>query len=143
LHPRAGAIDLTGTDIAGKQPREVSRLGVVFVPQEGNIFPSLSIEENLEIGAYLDRAAFRESEGACDSDTGSRLWGRGMLTQPAASRSRRGAVRMRGLLGAGDGVMDGGGIPGPARMGSPVSRRACGGGTNWYVEPRAEPAQCA
>ncbi len=57
--PRSGTIDLTGASIAGKQPREVSRLGVVFVPQEGNIFPSLTIEENLEIGAYLDRPAYR------------------------------------------------------------------------------------
>ena len=60
VKPRSGDIRLAGSNIAGKRPREVSRLGVVFVPQDGNIFPSLTIEENLEIGAYLDRAAFRQ-----------------------------------------------------------------------------------
>lgn len=57
--PRSGAIDLAGISLIGKPPREVSRLGVVFVPQEGNIFPSLTIEENLEIGAYLDRTQYK------------------------------------------------------------------------------------
>jgi branched-chain amino acid transport system ATP-binding protein/neutral amino acid transport system ATP-binding protein len=57
--PRAGTVAFTGTSIAGLRPRDVSRRGVVFVPQENNIFPSLSIEENLEIGAYLDKAEYR------------------------------------------------------------------------------------
>src|ERR1700754_2764644 len=51
--PRTGSIDFVGVSIAGLKPREVSRRGVVFVPQENNIFPSLTIEENLEIGGYL------------------------------------------------------------------------------------------
>ncbi len=55
LHPRAGAIRFDGASIAGLSPREISRRGAVFVPQEGNIFPSMSIEENLEIGAWVDR----------------------------------------------------------------------------------------
>jgi len=56
--PRAGTITFAGQNIAGLKPREVSRQGVVFVPQENNIFPSLSIEENLQIGGYLDRKEF-------------------------------------------------------------------------------------
>jgi branched-chain amino acid transport system ATP-binding protein/neutral amino acid transport system ATP-binding protein len=59
VKPRAGAIDFAGKNLIGRPPRDVSRLGVVFVPQEGNIFPSLTIEENLEIGAYLDRPAYK------------------------------------------------------------------------------------
>jgi branched-chain amino acid transport system ATP-binding protein len=59
LAPRSGSIDLGGTSIAGLRPREVSRRGVVFVPQEANVFPSLTVEENLAIGGYLDRAAIR------------------------------------------------------------------------------------
>jgi branched-chain amino acid transport system ATP-binding protein len=57
--PRSGTVEFVGSNIAGLRPREVSRRGVVFVPQDNNIFPSLSIEENLEIGAYLDRAEYK------------------------------------------------------------------------------------
>jgi len=54
LRPRDGTIRFAGTEIAGLRPREVSRRGVAFVPQEANVFPSLTIRENLEIGGYLD-----------------------------------------------------------------------------------------
>lgn len=57
--PRSGSVDFVGAGIAGLAPREVSRRGVVFVPQENNIFPSLTVEENLEIGAYLDRTDYK------------------------------------------------------------------------------------
>jgi branched-chain amino acid transport system ATP-binding protein len=57
--PRSGSIELMGVSIAGLPPREVSRRGVAFVPQEANIFPSLTVEENLEIGGYLDRDEYR------------------------------------------------------------------------------------
>jgi branched-chain amino acid transport system ATP-binding protein/neutral amino acid transport system ATP-binding protein len=60
LAPRTGAIEFEGASIAGMRPRDVSRRGVVFVPQENNIFPSLSLEENLEIGGYLDKAGYRK-----------------------------------------------------------------------------------
>ncbi|MBM3569905.1 MAG: ABC transporter ATP-binding protein [Alphaproteobacteria bacterium] len=56
---RAGAIRFDGQALAGLKPREISRRGIAFVPQEGNVFPSLSVEENLEIGGYVDRAARR------------------------------------------------------------------------------------
>jgi branched-chain amino acid transport system ATP-binding protein/neutral amino acid transport system ATP-binding protein len=39
------------------RPREITRQGIAFVPQEANVFPSLSIEANLEIGGYVDRKA--------------------------------------------------------------------------------------
>lgn len=57
--PRSGTVEFVGMTIAGLKPREVSQRGVVFVPQENNIFPSLTIEENLGIGAYLDRAEYK------------------------------------------------------------------------------------
>jgi branched-chain amino acid transport system ATP-binding protein/neutral amino acid transport system ATP-binding protein len=60
LAPRTGVIEFEGASIAGMRPRDVSRRGVVFVPQENNIFPSLSLEENLEIGGYLDMAGYRK-----------------------------------------------------------------------------------
>jgi branched-chain amino acid transport system ATP-binding protein len=60
LKPRQGAIVFEGKAIGGLRPREITRQGVAFVPQEANVFPSLSIEANLEIGGYVERGAARE-----------------------------------------------------------------------------------
>jgi branched-chain amino acid transport system ATP-binding protein/neutral amino acid transport system ATP-binding protein len=54
LVPSRGRVCLRGEPIHGRPPREISALGVAFVPQEQNVFPSLSVRENLEIGGYLD-----------------------------------------------------------------------------------------
>ncbi|MBI3709897.1 MAG: ABC transporter ATP-binding protein [Proteobacteria bacterium] len=56
LKPSRGAICLKGEAIHGRAPQEVSRLGVAFVPQEQNIFPTMSVRENLEMGGYIDAA---------------------------------------------------------------------------------------
>jgi branched-chain amino acid transport system ATP-binding protein len=55
LRPQSGEIRLRGRSIAGLQPREIARLGVAYVPQEQNVFPSMSVRENLEMGGYVDR----------------------------------------------------------------------------------------
>ena len=60
LKPREGAITFEGKPIGGLQPREITRQGIAFVPQEANVFPSLSVEANLEIGGYVDRRATKE-----------------------------------------------------------------------------------
>lgn len=60
VKPRSGTITVGSDEIAGLAPREISRRGVVFVPQEMNIFPSMTIEENLEIGAYVDPPKLKE-----------------------------------------------------------------------------------
>jgi branched-chain amino acid transport system ATP-binding protein/neutral amino acid transport system ATP-binding protein len=54
LRPKRGEILFDGAPIAGLRPREVSARGIAYVPQEANIFPSLSVIENLEMGGYLD-----------------------------------------------------------------------------------------
>ena len=59
LHPTRGSILFRGEPIHGLPPREVSRRGIAFVPQEQNIFASLSVRENLEMGGWLDPAATR------------------------------------------------------------------------------------
>ena len=51
LRPRAGRILLRGADIAGRKTHAISRAGVSYVPQLDNVFPSLTVEENLELGA--------------------------------------------------------------------------------------------
>jgi len=57
LAPREGAITFEGKPIGGLKPREITRQGIAFVPQEANVFPSLSVEANLEMGGYVDRRA--------------------------------------------------------------------------------------
>jgi branched-chain amino acid transport system ATP-binding protein len=64
LRPKAGSIMLDGRDITAELPREISRLGLAYVPQEMNIFPTMSVRENLEIGGYVDpKHAGRRMEG--------------------------------------------------------------------------------
>jgi branched-chain amino acid transport system ATP-binding protein/neutral amino acid transport system ATP-binding protein len=60
LKPREGSITFEGKPIGGLRPREITRQGVAFVPQEANVFPSLTIEANLEMGGYVDRRATKE-----------------------------------------------------------------------------------
>jgi branched-chain amino acid transport system ATP-binding protein len=51
-----GSVAVGGRDITGLRPDEVTRTGMCYVPQTENVFPSLSVKENLEMGAYiLDR----------------------------------------------------------------------------------------
>jgi len=45
--PRSGSIRFKGTEIAGRQPFEIARLGFGYVPDDRRIFPDLTVEENL------------------------------------------------------------------------------------------------
>ncbi|MXY45735.1 MAG: ABC transporter ATP-binding protein [Chloroflexi bacterium] len=54
LTPREGSVVFENTDITGMQTDRLIRMGMSYVPQVGNIFPSLTIEENLEMGAFAD-----------------------------------------------------------------------------------------
>ncbi|MDP9022074.1 MAG: ABC transporter ATP-binding protein [Actinomycetota bacterium] len=57
---RAGSVVLAGEDIASLTPHELVARGVGYVPQTRNVFPSLTIEENLQMGVYLQPASFPE-----------------------------------------------------------------------------------
>ena len=59
LDLRRGEIRLGGADITNAAPEQVVRQGVCYVPQSENIFPTLSVQENLEMGAYVRRDDFR------------------------------------------------------------------------------------
>jgi ABC-type branched-subunit amino acid transport system ATPase component len=50
LEPKGGRVLIAGASIAGLRPSEVARLGVGYVPQTRNVFPSLTVAENLEMG---------------------------------------------------------------------------------------------
>ncbi len=60
LRPHEGSVRFRGAPIHGRLPREISGLGVAFVPQEQNVFPTMTVRENLEIGGYVDRRSTRD-----------------------------------------------------------------------------------
>ena len=62
LKPTRGAIRFDGKSIAGVPPHEIVRLGISHVPEGRIVFANLSVEDNLELGAYLrrDRKAIEE-----------------------------------------------------------------------------------
>lgn len=47
---RSGRISFLGRNVTGKRPDELVRLGLAYVPQEKNVFSSLTVKENLEMG---------------------------------------------------------------------------------------------
>jgi branched-chain amino acid transport system ATP-binding protein len=52
LRPRAGSVTWDGVRLDGRPPHEVARRGVVYVPAERELFPQMTVFENLELGAY-------------------------------------------------------------------------------------------
>jgi len=59
IRPKKGQVLLNGEDITGVAPETIVRKGLCYVPQSSNIFPSLSIHENLEMGAFIRTDDFR------------------------------------------------------------------------------------
>jgi neutral amino acid transport system ATP-binding protein len=59
LRPRHGRVLLRGEDITGYRPHVITRRGMSYVPQLDNVFPTLTVEENLEMGAIAGRDAER------------------------------------------------------------------------------------
>ncbi len=57
LRLKSGAILLDGMAIEALGARDRARRGLAFVPQEANIFPTMSVRENLEMGGFLERRA--------------------------------------------------------------------------------------
>jgi len=57
---REGLVTLRGDDISNLAAHELVALGVGYVPQRANVFPSLTVEDNLRMGLYLDPKAWDE-----------------------------------------------------------------------------------
>ena len=53
LKPWRGSIRFGEREIGGLSPDRIVRLGMCYVPQTDNVFPSLTVEENLEMGAFV------------------------------------------------------------------------------------------
>ncbi len=58
IKPSAGRVELSGQDITKVPPDRRVELGIGYVPQEKNIFPSLTVRENLEMGAFIRKDDF-------------------------------------------------------------------------------------
>jgi branched-chain amino acid transport system ATP-binding protein len=61
LNLRRGSVRIGGHDITALSPQERVACGMAFVPQTQNVFTSLTVEENLEMGAFLRRDDFRST----------------------------------------------------------------------------------
>jgi branched-chain amino acid transport system ATP-binding protein len=55
LRPASGTIEFLGKRIDGFKPNSIVALGISCVPEGGRLFPDMTVHENLEMGAYLQR----------------------------------------------------------------------------------------
>jgi ABC-type branched-subunit amino acid transport system ATPase component len=55
LHPRQGRIVFDGRPVQSLAPHALKRLGIGYVPQGANVFPQLTVHENLQIGSWVHR----------------------------------------------------------------------------------------
>ena len=70
LRPRLGRIHFRGASLVGLSPHAILRRGIVQVPQERSLFPTMSVWENVRLGAYTvnDRALVeRRLQAVCDT----------------------------------------------------------------------------
>ena len=63
LRPSGGSVRFKEREIAGWAAPDISRAGLSFVPQERNVFGTMSVAENLEMGGYIDGDACPEAHG--------------------------------------------------------------------------------
>jgi branched-chain amino acid transport system ATP-binding protein len=65
LRPWQGSILFQGSSILGQSPEQIARLGISLVPEGRDIFPSLTVEENLRLGAYTrsEKSEYRRNLG--------------------------------------------------------------------------------
>jgi branched-chain amino acid transport system ATP-binding protein len=56
MHPTSGTITFLGTDIGSLPAYKITALGIAHVPEGRQVFPELTVKENLEIGAYIPSA---------------------------------------------------------------------------------------
>ena len=53
VKPKSGTIEFKGQDITGKDPTTIMQSGITLVPEGRRIFPDLTVQENLRVGAYI------------------------------------------------------------------------------------------
>jgi branched-chain amino acid transport system ATP-binding protein len=60
IRPSAGSVKVLGVDVTGLPAEKLVRKGVAYVPQVANVFPELTIRENLDMGGYSRKAGVHE-----------------------------------------------------------------------------------
>src|SRR3984893_14906198 len=60
IRPKAGTVLVEGDNVTGLPSEKLVRRGIAYVPQVANVFPQLSVHENLEMGGYIRRAGLQE-----------------------------------------------------------------------------------
>jgi branched-chain amino acid transport system ATP-binding protein len=60
IRPTAGTVKVSGVDVTGLPAEKLVRKGVAYVPQVANVFPELTIRENLDMGGYSRKAGVHE-----------------------------------------------------------------------------------
>lgn len=88
LTPSAGTITLSGSPIQGRPAREICASGLAFVPQEANVFPTMSVRENLEMGGFVQPRETRQRIER--SSSASPSWPRSGARPRAPSRAGSG-----------------------------------------------------
>jgi len=58
----SGVIRFAGTDLASLPPHKIPELGIAHVPEGRQVFPEMTVQENLEIGAYVPKAKAERSQ---------------------------------------------------------------------------------
>jgi len=61
LNLKSGSIMINGKDISNLSPQDRVKEGISFVPQTKNVFAGMTVEENLEMGAFLINTEFKET----------------------------------------------------------------------------------
>ena len=62
IQARAGTITWEGTDLASVPPHRIVELGIAHVPENRRLFPRMTVEENLRMGAFIPSARARFAE---------------------------------------------------------------------------------
>jgi branched-chain amino acid transport system ATP-binding protein len=62
IRPRAGSISMRGTDVLKTPEHRIVSLGIAHVPENRRLFPRLTVEENLKMGAFMPEARARYDE---------------------------------------------------------------------------------
>jgi branched-chain amino acid transport system ATP-binding protein len=62
IRPTSGSIAIEGTDVLATQPHRIISLGIAHVPEHRRLFPRLTVEDNLKMGAYMPAARAKFAE---------------------------------------------------------------------------------
>lgn len=60
IRATTGMIRFKGVEIVDKKPHEIVRMGMSYVPQSENVFPSMTVEENLTMGSFIRKEGVRQ-----------------------------------------------------------------------------------